>query len=158
MEALERELARDLGMVGDQRRVGDVGDDELVVEALGIGEAQRVALARGLDAGGAEPLGPEVERGVGGDPPDDPVDHAVAGAPASGAAELEEGDVGAGAALLVGIEEVVDARLVLVDGLLDHPQAERAGVEVDVALRVAGDRGDVVDSLELHVVSCARPK
>ena len=56
-----------------------------------------------------------------------------------------------GAALLVRVEEVVDARLVLVDRLLDHPQPERAGVEVDVALRLGGDRGDVVDALELHL-------
>jgi hypothetical protein len=31
---------------------------------------------------------------------------------------------------------VVDGRIVLVDGLLDHPEAERAGVELDVARRV----------------------
>ena len=63
---------------------------------------------------------------------------------------LEEGQVGAGAALLVGVEQVVDGRIVLVDGLLDHPQPEHARVEVDVARRVAGDRGDVVDAVEVH--------
>ena len=35
-------------------------------------------------------------------------------------------DVGAGAAALVRIEEVVDGRVVLVDRLLDHPPAQRA--------------------------------
>ena len=37
-----------------------------------------------------------------------------------------------GAALLVGVEEVVDGRVVLVDRLLDQAQTEHAGVEVDV--------------------------
>jgi hypothetical protein len=46
---------------------------------------------------------------------------------------------------------VIDAGLVLVDGLLDHPQAHRVGIEVDVGLRVAGDGGDVVDAFELHL-------
>src|SRR5919108_1106849 len=80
------------------------------------------------------------------------MDHPGAGAAAGCRGELEEGDVGARAALLVGVEEVVDRRLVLVDRLLDEAQAERAGVEVDVALRVGRDRGDVVDSLELHAL------
>jgi len=47
---------------------------------------------------------------------------------------------------------VVDAGRVLVDRLLDHPQAEGARVEVDVSLCVAGDRGDVVDAFELHLI------
>ena len=76
--------------------------------------------------------------------------HPVAGAPGRRAGVLEEGDVGAGAAALVGVEEVVDGRVVLVHGLLDEPQPERAGVELDVRRRVAGDARDVVDALELH--------
>ena len=39
------------------------------------------------------------------------------------ARELEEGEVGAGASLLVGEEEVVDGRVVLVDRFLDQAQA-----------------------------------
>src|SRR3954470_21329146 len=66
---------------------------------------------------------------------------------------LEEGDVRARRPALVGIEEVVDGRIVLVDGLLDHPETERAGVELDVARRVPGDGGDVVDAFELHGLS-----
>jgi hypothetical protein len=78
------------------------------------------------------------------------MDHAGAGAPRDRARVLEEGDVGAGPALLVGVEEVVDRRVVLVDGLGRHSQAEDAGVEVDVAGRVARNGRDVVDSLEAH--------
>src|SRR5205823_2884613 len=53
-------------------------------------------------------------------------------------------------ALLVAVEEVIDGRVVLVDALLDHPQAQHADVELDVPGRVRGDRRDVVDALELH--------
>jgi hypothetical protein len=48
---------------------------------------------------------------------------------------------------------VVDGRVVLVDGLLDQAQAEPIDVEVDVRLRVARDRGDVVDAFESHDLS-----
>ena len=127
VEALQRVLARDLGVVGDQRGVADVGDLELVLEALGVGEAQaRRRRARASTPCSASRRGPEVERLGRGDAPDDAVDLAVAGAAAGGAGVLEERQVGAGRALLVGVEEVVDGRIVLVDGLLDHPQAERA--------------------------------
>jgi len=46
---------------------------------------------------------------------------------------------------------VIDGRIVLVHRLLDEPQAEDAGVEVDVPRRVARDQRDVVDPLELHL-------
>jgi len=67
-----------------------------------------------------------------------------------GAGVLEERQVGAGARALVAVEEVVDARIVLVDRLRRHPQAEHACVEVDVARGVAGDGADVVDAVEVH--------
>ena len=76
--------------------------------------------------------------------------HAGARPPAREARVLEEGDVGAGASLLVGVEEVVDGRVVLVDRLLHEPQAEDARVEVHVPRGVGGDRRDVVDPFELH--------
>src|SRR4029079_12006592 len=62
----------------------------------------------------------------------------------------EECDVGAGRALLVGIEEVVDGRVVLVDRLLDEPQPERARVEGDVLRRVTRDARHVVDAVKPH--------
>ena len=61
MEALERVLGRDLGVLGDQRLVAHVEYAELVVEALGIAEQQALAVALDLDSS-AEPPGPEVER------------------------------------------------------------------------------------------------
>ena len=93
---------------------------------------------------------PEVERLLGRDPEDDAMHHARPRTSAPRARVLEERDVRARGAALVGVEEVVDGRVVLVDGLLDQAQAEHAHVEVDVARRVAGDRSDVVDSLEAH--------
>src|SRR4029450_13942340 len=49
------------------------------------------------------------------------------GPPSASTRGLEEGDVGAGRALFVRVEEVVDRRIVLVDGLLDQPQPEHSG-------------------------------
>ncbi len=47
----------------------------------------------------------------------------------------------------VRIEEVIRARVVLVDAFLDQAHAEHAGVEIEVLLRGAGDGGDVVQSV-----------
>ena len=51
--------------------------------------------------------------------------------------------------------KVAVERVVLVHGLLDHPQPERPGVELDVLRRVARDARDVVDAFELHRGSIA---
>jgi hypothetical protein len=150
VEALQRELARDLGVIRRERLVPTRVHAQLVLEPLGIGEQEPVALAADLHALRPEPRGPELDRLRRGDPPDDAVDHPRAGAAGSGAGVLEEGQVEAGVALLVAVEEVVDGRVVLVDGLLDEAQAKHPRVEVDVAGRVSGDRGDVVDAVELH--------
>jgi hypothetical protein len=48
---------------------------------------------------------------------------------------------------------VVNGRIVLVDRLRGQSQPENARVEVEISLRVAGDRGDVVNALEPHVNS-----
>ena len=125
---------------------------QLVLEPLGVAEAQALTVALGLDALVGEPRRPEVERRGRADPPHDPVDHAVARASERGARVLEEGEVEPGLRVLVAIEEVIDGRVVLVDGLLDHPQPEHARVEVDVGLRVRRDGRDVVDAVELHLV------
>src|SRR5439155_6456268 len=84
------------------------------------------------------------------DPPGDPVHHPCACAARRYARVLEERDVRARVAALVRVEEVVHGRVVLVDGLLDQSQSEHARVEVEVARRVAGDAGDVMDTVEVH--------
>jgi hypothetical protein len=123
VEALQRVLGRHLGVLGDQRGVAHVRDQQLVVEPLGVGEQQVVAVALDLDAGVGQPLRPEVDRRRGSDPPDDAVDHAVTRAPRGGARVLEERQVEAGVGVLVPVEEVVDGRVVLVDRLLHEAEA-----------------------------------
>ena len=63
---------------------------------------------------------------------------------------VEEGEIGAGPGQRIGIEQVIGAGVVLVDGLLDHPHAQRPGIEALVARRVGRDRGQVMDAGELH--------
>ena len=116
-------------MVGDQRRVGSLDDRELVLETLEVLESQPIGVAHGLVAGGGEPLRPEIERVGRAHTPADAMHHAVARPTLRRARELEEGEIRAGAALLVRIEQVIDAGLVLVDGLLDEAKAHQACVE-----------------------------
>ena len=132
-------------MPSDQRLVAAVVDHELEREALRILEDERAVVALAADA-----LLPEVERLVRRDAERDAVHHPGTRASARRAGILEEGDVGAGGAALVGVEEVVDGRIVLVHRLLDEAETESAGVEVDVARRVGRDARDVMDPFELH--------
>ena len=78
------------------------------------------------------------------------MDRAVARTARPHAWILEERQVEPGAAVVIAVEEVVDGRVVLVDGLLDEPEPEQAGIEIEVRLGVAGDRADVVDAVEFH--------
>jgi flavin-binding protein dodecin len=60
----------------------------------------------------------------------------------------EEGEDAAWAAGLVAVVEVIGARIVEVDGALDEAQAEHTRVEVEVALRLAGDGGDAMQPVD----------
>ena len=133
VEALQRQLLGHLRMVGDQRRVGDGRDHQLVAEPLGVGEPQPPSPRSTATPSAVEPLGPEPNRLLGGHAPGDPVDHAGPRPAGGGAGVLEEGQIGARASKLVRVEEVVDGRVVLVDRLLDQAQAQDARVEVEVA-------------------------
>ena len=77
----------------------------------------------------------------------------VGAAPLGRGRKIEEGEVGAGVGLAVGVEQMVGADVVLVDGLLDQPHAEQAGVEGQILARLRGDRGQVVNSGQLHCIS-----
>src|SRR5262249_49335611 len=59
---------------------------------------------------------------------------------------VEERDVGAGPRERVGVEQMVGAGVVLVDGLLHHAHAHRAGVEALVASCVGRDRGEMMNA------------
>src|SRR5581483_4669366 len=150
VEALERELVRDLGVLRHERLVARLDGAQLEAQTLGVVEHERVAGHGHVHALAREPLLPEGERLVRAHPEDDPVHHPGARAPARRAGIFEEGDVRARRALLVRVEQVVDGRVVLVDRLLHHPETENARVEVDVARGVPGDAGHVVDAFELH--------
>ena len=50
VKSLQRVLCRDLGMLGRERRVGDIGHEQLVVEPLGVAEDQARVDAARLDA------------------------------------------------------------------------------------------------------------
>ena len=139
-------------MLGDERRVGRVDDGELVPQSLRIFERHTVT-PPGDGAGLArQALLPEVQRRVGANPPADRVHHPGARSSATRSGILEERDVAPRGPLLVGVEQVIDGRIVLVDGLLDHPQTEDARVEVDVPGRVGRDAGDVMDAVQAHQV------
>ena len=71
-------------------------------------------------------------------------DFAGAGVSAVGVGPGEEGQDGAGRSGVVAEVEVVGAGVVEVDGALDEAEAENLGVEIEVALGVGGDGGDVV--------------
>jgi hypothetical protein len=76
-----------------------------------------------------------------------------AGAAAPRPGPGKEREQAPGRSVLVAEIEMIGLRIVEVDGALDQPEAQDAGVEIEVALRIAGDRGDVVDAQHpRHVV------
>ena len=62
----------------------------------------------------------------------------------------KEGQDRAGLALLVAIIKVIGAGIVEIDGLLDQPQPEHAGEEIEIAVGAARDGGDVMDAGHGH--------
>jgi hypothetical protein len=48
----------------------------------------------------------------------------------------------------VAVIKMIGGRIVEIDGAFDQAQAERAGVESDVAPRIIGDGGDVMEAGE----------
>jgi hypothetical protein len=153
VEALQRVIGGDVVGLGDERGVARPGDDELMRQALGVGEAQEALVALRVDAGALQAVVPERDRVLGRHTPLDRVDHAVPRAAGGRVGELEEGQDGAGGARLVPVVEVVHVRLVEVHGLLDHAQPQQPGVELDVARGVTRDRRDVMETFELHRAS-----
>jgi hypothetical protein len=61
---------------------------------------------------------------------------------------LHEGHDRARRGVVVAEIEVPRARVILVDGLLEQPQAQQVAVEAHSALEVATDRRDVVQTLQ----------
>jgi len=65
---------------------------------------------------------------------------------ATGVRPREKSQNGSRVAHLVTEIEVIGGRVIEVDGALDEPESEDAGVKVEVALRAAGDAGDVMNT------------
>src|SRR5690606_37821615 len=129
-------------------------DDEAEALSLAVLEIEAGAAAGIADLAGPDLLFgkaglPPFERGEAGDAQAGARD-AVGAAPLVADRPVEEGEVRAGRGQAVGIEEMVGAVVVLVDGLLDEAQAEDLRVEAQVLRRVRGDRRQVVDACELQ--------
>ena len=151
-DAGDRVLRGDAG--GDGRAVRAVlrpMDDELDAEALRVGRHEGPIRPVHGAPGVAEALGPEGERGLGGNAEEGAGDHPGAGATLLRPADLEEREDAPGAAGLVAEVQVVHVRRVEVDRRLDQPKAQHPGVEVDGALCVRADRGHVVDPVKAHL-------
>ena len=63
-----------------------------------------------------------------------------------GGRKIEEGEIGAGIGFAVGVEQMIGADVVLVDGLLDQPHAEQAGVKGQILARLRRNRGQMMNS------------
>src|SRR5439155_5952245 len=131
--------------------------DELETEAHRVVEAKAVPLDRALEPRRGQAQRPEFERLIGAHAKTDAVDHTRARAAPSQAWILEEGEVGAGASFLVGVEEVVDGGVVLVDRFLDQAHAHDAGIEEQVLRGVGRDRAYVVDAVQVSCLSSFLP-
>src|ERR1700694_4420209 len=145
MEPLDGHLGRDLGVLSDEGGIRCLDHPQLELEALRVGESQSSRLTFDSSPLWSQPVGPEFQRRFGGDAPDDSVHHPGTRLAPGSAWVLKKCQVGAGAGVFVGVEEVVHGGVVLVDALLDEAQTKYTGIEIDVAQRVPGYRCDVVD-------------
>jgi hypothetical protein len=84
-------------------------------------------------------LGPEVKRLDGGDAMYHSVHHPATSCPSLRVWELEEREIRSGLAVLISVEQVIDAGVVLVDRLGRETEPEDLGVERDVPARVCRD-------------------
>jgi len=69
---------------------------------------------------------------------------------------MGEGKNRSGLPRLIAIVEMVAVGIIEIDRLLDDPEPQRAGVEVYVPARGAGDRSDVVNAAAGHVASSVK--
>src|SRR6266571_5060936 len=111
-------------------------------------ETETLAFDRGFQSGRRQAPRPELKGFRGSDPKGDPVDHPRARTSAHQAWIFKEGQVRTRAAIFIRVKEVVDRRVVLVDRLLDEPQAHDPGIELEVLSGVGGDGADVVDTVQ----------
>ena len=132
--------------------IGLGAGDEFEDEAVGISKrddfvAEAGRERAGCDAVGEEACAPKIQatrrygkrRGVG---------LARARTAAADAGPRKKRQHGARRADAVAVVKMIGGRVVEIDGALNEAQAERAGVESDVAPRITGDGGDVMEAGE----------
>ena len=148
MQTAHSVFGGNLGDAVPARAMIAIGGDQVDHDAVGIPEGEHLVLVAGprrvrVDPEVGEPLLPptqrrarhaERRRGR----------HAGALPTRLETRPRKEGEQAGRGAPLVTVIEVIGLRGVEVHRLLDQPQTERAGVEVDVGLRVCGDGGHVV--------------
>ena len=78
--------------------------------------------------------------------------NAVGSTPLRRCRKVEEGEIGAGIGVSVGVEQMVGADVVLIDGLLDQPHPEQAGIKRQVLARFRGNRRQMMDPGQLHQI------
>src|SRR6266568_2201978 len=105
-----------------------------------------------MSAGLLQPVPPKPKTVLAGDA-QSRARNAVAAAPLGRRRKVEEGEVGAGIGAPVGVEQMIGADVVLVNGLLDQPHAEQAGVKGEILARLGGNRGQMVNPRQLHAWS-----
>src|SRR5260370_2525937 len=147
VKAVDRVLARNAGgrSPGGPRLGAEVADD-FEHQPIVVPERDHLP-GRPLvpDAVTHQPLDPESERAwQHGERCDGDLSSPVA--PGSGAGPGAEGHDTPRRAHVIAVVEMVSLRIVEVHGALDEPEAEQPDVEVEVALGVARDRGDVMNA------------
>ena len=102
-----------------------------------------------MAAGLLQPIPPEAQRFFAGDAQAG-AGNAVGPAPLGGGRKIEEGKIGAGIGLRIRVKQMVGADVVLVDGLLDQPHAEQAGIKCQILARFGGNRRQMMNPGQLH--------
>ena len=64
--------------------------------------------------------------------------------------KIEERQIGPRIGFAVGVEQVVCANVILIDGLLHQTHAQQAGVERQIFARFGRNRRQMMDSRQLH--------
>src|SRR5690349_20766652 len=153
MEAADRMLGRYVAIAPGGLVLRTRHTDKGQPHAVRVGEGQHwfaEALFQRLerDALLLKALGP-VAQGSLGNPERRFLRFTDAAAAGGGAFPGEEGEDGTGPAGLISIIEMIAARIVEIDGLLDETQTQIARVEREVLQRIACDGCDVMDARHL---------
>ena len=153
---------RHLRMGRGNARIGFGRCHEFERESVGVGEGQYFLAEPGEGGVGGHTLrlqsfAPESQRSRR-HGPGDGTRQSRAGPSARQFIPQKEGQQRAGRRGVISVIEMIGAGIVEVDGLLHEAQAEHPRVEVDVALRIRRDGGDVMKAREAHAAKETRKR